>query len=89
MIPDVVTRRHLEHAAKALPTEDIPKRHRSTRYDVVVDGALYPPKYLVALAIKEATGGSLTTRGFGGGRETNGFLRRHGFTVVDKKGVCS
>ena len=86
MIPDSVTRLHVERAAKVLRTATIPRRHRSTRYDLVLDGELYPPKYLVALAIAEATGKRLTTRGFNGGRETNAFLAKHGYKVVDKRG---
>ena len=86
MIPHVITRNHLERAAKALVTEEIPKRHRSTRYDVSWKGVLYPPKYLIARAIKEATGKAVSTRGFHGGREANTFLKNRGFIVLDKKG---
>ena len=60
----------------------MPPRRRSTRYALVHEGRRYPPKYVVSLAVKEATGRALDPQEFGGGVETNSLLRRLGFSVV-------
>lgn len=60
----------------------MPPHRRSTQYVLVHEGGQYPPKYVVSLAVKEATGQALDPHEFGGGAETNSLLRRLGFSVV-------
>ena len=59
-----------------------PPKREATGFDLLFDGQIYPPKYVVALANKLATGKLL--RKFSGGAETNEFLQSHGFTIVPR-----
>jgi len=61
--------------------EGVPDERRSTRYVLVYKGRRYPPKYIVSLAVENATGRPLPPNQFGGGVETNGVLRSLGFSV--------
>jgi putative restriction endonuclease len=58
----------------------------STTYDVSHNGKLYPPKLLLALAYKNATGKELKGSDFSGGKGTPCFhhLNKLGFTIIDK-----
>jgi hypothetical protein len=64
----------------------VPARRRARDYFLTHNGRLYPPKYVVCLACKEATGRQLPSDRFGGGVETNSFLRNQGFQIVDDRG---
>jgi hypothetical protein len=47
-------------------------------------GRRYPPKYVVSLAARHATGQALPSNQFSGGSETNEFLRNLGFDIARK-----
>jgi hypothetical protein len=49
-------------------------------------GRSYPPKYVVSLAVKNATGTELEPSAFIGGEPTNSTLRSLGFEVVAQEG---
>ena len=51
------------------------------------DDEVYPPKYVISLACRIATGQALRSGVFGGGNETNAFLTGLGFEIVDKSGT--
>jgi len=84
MIPPNVRKTHLDQAIRRVRRDGVPPRRRGRAYELVVDGASLPPKYVLAVAIELATGTHPSSDSFGGGAETNDFLRSHGFTVVDK-----
>ncbi|HDD61448.1 MAG TPA: hypothetical protein ENF22_02825 [Chloroflexi bacterium] len=86
MIPKTISRDHLLEAAKIIDREGIPKMRQSTRYNVLVTGKKYPPKYLIAVACELATGKMLSSQGYNGGAESNSFLRVRGFSITDKYG---
>ena len=83
-IPEI-TRANVLSAINHIRKNGVPTRRRSTRYCLVHDGRRYPPKYVVSLAVKSATGRALDPQGFGGGVETNSLLRRLGFSVGEFK----
>lgn len=62
---------------------------RSTTYDLVHQGTHYPPKAIVGLAARHATGQVLTPADFSGGESCNSFkiLRGLGFVIVPKDEV--
>lgn len=62
----------------------------STTYDVSHNGKLYPPKLLLALAYKNATGRELRGSDFPGGKGTPCFhhLNKLGYTIIDKVDVA-
>jgi len=84
MIPDRITRAHLLQALAHIDTHGVPRGRASRHYELLHDHIRYPPKYAVALAAELATGSQLPSDTFGGGKETNDFLRRLGFTIVRK-----
>jgi hypothetical protein len=50
----------------------------------VYQGRCFPPKYVVSLAARHATGQALPSNEFNGGTETNTFLRNLGFHIARK-----
>ena len=82
-----VQREHVEKALADLDTGVSPAGFRdSTTYDVIHQGRPYPPKQLIALALKHATGRVVTGDDFGGGEGTACFrrLRELGFLITEK-----
>jgi 5-methylcytosine-specific restriction protein A len=77
-----ISREHILSALDQIRQSGYPARREATGFDLLFDGHTYPPKYVVALANKFATGKLL--RKFSGGEETNGFLQSHGFTIVPR-----
>jgi len=86
VIPHIITKQHVLQAIERINEHGVPSGRRSRKYFLRHEGEDYPPKYVVALACEFATGKALASDQFGGGAETNGFLARLGFTVVDEAG---
>lgn len=60
----------------------------STRYELLYDGKRYPPKAVVGLAFKHASGRAIGPEDFSAGEapgQANYILRRLGFTVINKE----
>lgn len=83
-IPEI-SKSNVLSAIKQIQKKGIPPRRRSTRFCLIHDGKLYPPKYVVSLAVKSGTGHVLDPQEFGGGVETNLLLKRLGFSVVSMR----
>ena len=81
MIPKTITKEHIIEAARSIDSNPVPEHREAKRYEVTVNGHNYPPKYLISVAAQMVTGHPLKPDEFGGGDETNGFLKRHGFVV--------
>jgi hypothetical protein len=77
-----ITRVNIVAAISQVEREGVPQRRRATKYVLIHGRQSYPPKYVVSLAVKSATGRELDPQEFGGGDETNSLLRKLGFTVV-------
>jgi hypothetical protein len=78
-----VERQHIEAAIAQIDREGFVPRHRNgTRFSVQAENnpRFYPPKYVLHLAIKNATG-ELVFK-YSGGHPTNSVLQRQGFTIV-------
>ena len=83
MIPRGISRAHIEQAIGRIVRDDVPRGRRSRGYCLVTEGRHLPPKYTIALAHQVATGELLDSDRFSGGPESNEFLRRRGFAVVE------
>ena len=83
MIPAIISRTHIAQAIRRIHRVGIPSRRRSRGYCLVTDSGHLPPKYTIALAHQAATGEFLSSNRFNGGAETNGFLERLRFHVVE------
>lgn len=84
MIPKSVTREQVLAALRQIDRDGVPRGRASRGFDLVHEGDRYPPKYAIALAVEAATGRLPDSAEFGGGEETNTFLRVLGFTIVGK-----
>jgi ribosomal protein L44E len=87
-IPDTIEPDHILSALneiKRLGEQSIPKKRKSTKYDVLYENKRFPPKYVVCLAKKYVDQVVLPPR-FNGGAPTNNFLEARGFKIVDKDG---
>ena len=83
MIPSNVEREHIIEAVRKIDSKGVPASRRSKKFFLEFEGKRYPPKYVISLANKFANGAELDSSKFNGGQETNGFLRRLGFDIVE------
>jgi hypothetical protein len=56
MIPEGFKDEHIKSAAAEIDREGIPVHRNSVYYDLVLNGSKYPPKYIISLATRYATG---------------------------------
>lgn len=63
----------------------VPPNRRATKYNLHHKEESYPPKYVLSIATKIATGKELQPSQFNGGAETNNFLTKLGFTIREGK----
>lgn len=82
MIPDSIKREHVLEALQEIGEATIPFHRQSADYDVLHAGKRYPPKYVIGIAARLATGSELAPDKFHAGTETNTFLSKLGFEIV-------
>ncbi|MFA8389147.1 MrcB family domain-containing protein [Burkholderia ubonensis] len=82
-----VTAEHIRLALQEIDREGVPQDAESTGYDLLYDGKRYPPKLVLSLAVKHATGEPLDRAAFSGGEASSAFrlLRRLDFEVEPKE----
>jgi 5-methylcytosine-specific restriction protein B len=86
MIPrDKIDKQHVLAALAEIDTTGVPESRIAKSFDLVYDGKSYPPKYVLSIAVKNATGHELDPASFSGGEATNSILRELGFEVVERK----
>ncbi len=83
MIPKNIGKKHITKAIEEIERIGFPKNRSSTKYSLKHNGRYYHPKYLVCLANKYINSRMLEPFQLEGGSETNGFLQRLGFEIVD------
>jgi hypothetical protein len=84
MIPKNITKEHVAEAIKEINASKLEfQRRKSRKYFLIVDDKEYPPKYVLSLANKYANGHELNPEFFSGGNETNTFLEKLGFKVIE------
>jgi hypothetical protein len=81
MIPSTISREHILKAINEIDRNAVPQRRLSTKFSLVFDGKLYPPKYVISLAHRFAEGRELDSTTFNGGKECNSFVRALGFEI--------
>nr|WP_295865635.1 HNH endonuclease [uncultured Chitinophaga sp.] len=91
MTQDIFNRIRVEHILTAIQEIDrdgVRKGRHSTTYDLVYNNKLYPPKYVLSLAAKHATGRELDPEEFAGGANTPAFqlFEAFNFRIVPKMG---
>jgi len=84
VIPSNITRQHILQAISEIKKGKIPPYRESTAWSILYNGEHFPPKYVISLANKFANGRELDPSQFSGGDETNNFLKRKEFDIVEK-----
>ncbi len=85
MIPRCIKRNHILAAMRTIGREGIPHTRDSSKFKIAFGGRRYPPKLLISVGYKHATKrGVLHPSWFSGGKETNNFLIKLGFTIIAK-----
>lgn len=84
MIPGNIKEEHVKKALMEIDKQGVPKGRASRKFILEFDGKKYPPKYVLSLANKYANGIFLDSEVFGGGNETNQFLKSLGFQIFEK-----
>ena len=79
--------RHVLKALARIDREGVPPHRESTRFDLMHNRKAYPPKYVLALASRYATGDELPPWAHNGGKQTNDPLMELEFEIRTKKGV--
>ena len=77
-----LTRSNVLAAIGRIDREGVPPRRKATKYALVHQHRWYPPKYVMSLAVEDATGSPLPPQEFFGGGETNSVLSALGFQVI-------
>jgi 5-methylcytosine-specific restriction protein A len=87
-IPRNIAAAQVFQAITHLKTHGIPPGAQSTKYDLVdSEGNAWPPKAVLEIASRIATGQPLPRSDFSGGDQTNSRLRALGFEIRTKPGV--
>lgn len=81
MLKKEVNQEHIIDAMKFIDKNGIPKNRHSTKYNLYHESKTYPPKYVLSIATKIATGSELEPSVFSGGEETNNYLLSLGFII--------
>lgn len=82
-IPQNINKEHIIKAIQTIDREGVPERRESTRFNLSYAGENYPPKYVISIANIFANGEEYSPSMFSGGDETNRFLNRLGFTIIE------
>ena len=83
MIPHEIEHQHVAQAAERIDKEGVPNRRKSYRYDLMLGGRPYPPKYVISLATEFATGSEYPAKSFDAVEAKNYFVTR-GYDVADR-----
>ncbi|MCJ7631013.1 hypothetical protein MUP77_01235 [Candidatus Bathyarchaeota archaeon] len=82
MIPRNITKKDILMAIGEIKRSGVPVGRSGKKFRLEYNGQCFPPKYIISLANEYANGKRLDSSEFGGGNESNRFLRSLGFNVV-------
>lgn len=82
MIPREIGREHVLRALGRIDRDGVPRGRQARKFALVHDEKRYPPKYVLSIAAQLAIGRHLDPEEYGGGLETNNFLRQLAFDVI-------
>ena len=83
MINENIKKTDVLKALKEIAKDGVPSNRKSRKYHLKYDDKYYPPKYVLSIANKFATGKELLPSEFYGGSESNGLLKKLGFKIVE------
>ncbi len=85
MIPQSIKRDHVVSAISDIRKGGVPRKREPTKFNLVYEGRLYPPKFVLSVAARHATGQEPLPTDFSGGDEANSFLTQLGFEIQPKR----
>lgn len=89
MIPKNIKYEDIIKAIKKIHSNGVPDKRQSTKFNLLHEGKMYPPKYVLAIANIYANGQELPAVGFSGGKEANSYLENLGFEIVGESASSS
>ncbi len=89
MSPREFSREHVESAMAQIDVDGVPAGRGSVAYDLVHDGKRYPPKYVISLATKIATGTELKPESFEFTPSDRSWFESNGFRVEKKESAAA
>lgn len=84
MIPSNIKKDDVLRAINYIDNNGIPKERESTKFCLNYNAKQYPPKYIISIANMFANGIELSPSTFSGGEESNNFLKKLEFEIVDE-----
>ncbi len=84
-----ISKNHILAAISEIDINGVRAGRQSSTYDLFYNQKKYPPKYVISLAAKYATGVELLPEDFTGGEDTDAFnlLKEYEFEIVPKNSV--
>jgi len=84
MIPEGLTDEHFKLAAAEIERDGVPGHRKSVYYDLVLNGRKYPPKYVISIATRYATGKEHSSDDFNAVEAKNYFENRD-YKITDRR----
>jgi len=84
MIPKGLQRKHFTSAATEIDKNGVPTRRKSYRYDLLLNGKRYPPKYIISIANKCLNGVEWSSKKFNAVEAKDYFLNK-GYKILYRK----
>ena len=84
MIPGNILKKHILKALGMIDRMGVPNNRISKKFDLLSNNKKYPPKYTISIANKIVNNTELNPETYSGGYESNNFLIRLGFKIIDK-----
>ena len=84
MIPRNLLHTHFLQAAGKIDREGVPKPRESYRYDLLLNGKKYPPKYMISIANIFSNGTEWASKEFNA-VEAKDYFIRNGYRILDRK----
>jgi predicted HNH restriction endonuclease len=86
MIPKGFQRQHFLKAIAEIDRDGVPKSRESHRYDLLLNGKKYPPKYVISIANKYLAGTKWSSYEFNA-VEAKDYFIRNGYKIIDRKSI--
>ncbi|NTW69785.1 MAG: hypothetical protein HGB23_08055 [Chlorobiaceae bacterium] len=84
MIPQGLTEQHFFQAAAEIDLHGVVANRQSVYYDLILNNKPYPPKYIISLASKYASGSEFSSSRFNAVEAVRYFIVR-GYAVIDRR----
>jgi predicted HNH restriction endonuclease len=84
VIPDSITADHVRAALTEIRRLGVPPSREADKWSLIDRGQEFPPKYVISVAGRYATGTDWPPDRFSGGPETNDFLSDLGFPIAKR-----